>query len=88
MRLLKIYGPGDVRLDSYERPNAGPKDVVVRMKACGICGSDLSEYRSQRPICQVFSLQFYSVLNPLSAFVNTLLLGSFYNNQGEFDERT
>jgi threonine dehydrogenase-like Zn-dependent dehydrogenase len=42
MRLLKIHGSGDVRLDPYERPDAGPKDVVVRMKACGICGSDLS----------------------------------------------
>jgi threonine dehydrogenase-like Zn-dependent dehydrogenase len=42
MRLLKIHGVGDVRLDPYERPAAGPRDVVVRMKACGICGSDLS----------------------------------------------
>ena len=42
MRLLKIHGAGDVRLDAYERPTAGPKDVVVKMKNCGICGSDLS----------------------------------------------
>ena len=42
MRLLNIHGVGDARLDSYERPAAGPKDVVIRMKACGICGSDLS----------------------------------------------
>ncbi|MBK6277392.1 MAG: alcohol dehydrogenase catalytic domain-containing protein [Gammaproteobacteria bacterium] len=42
MRLLNIHGVGDARLDEYERPAAGPKDVVIRMKACGICGSDLS----------------------------------------------
>jgi threonine dehydrogenase-like Zn-dependent dehydrogenase len=42
MRLLKIHGADDVRLDPYERPAAGPRDVVVKMKACGICGSDLS----------------------------------------------
>ena len=42
MRLLTIHGVGDVRLDDYARPAAGPKDVVVRMKAVGICGSDLS----------------------------------------------
>lgn len=41
-RLLNIHGIDDVRLDTYDRPHAGPKDVVVRMKACGICGSDLS----------------------------------------------
>jgi threonine dehydrogenase-like Zn-dependent dehydrogenase len=42
MKLLNIHGVGDVRLDSYERPPVGPNDVVVKMKAVGICGSDLS----------------------------------------------
>ena len=42
MRLLKIHNVDDVRLDDYARPNHGPKDVIVKMKACGICGSDLS----------------------------------------------
>lgn len=42
MRRLTIHNVDDVRLDTYERPQAGPNDVVVRMKACGICGSDLS----------------------------------------------
>ena len=42
MRVLNIHGVDDVRLDAYERPEAGPKDVVIQMKACGICGSDLS----------------------------------------------
>lgn len=42
MRLLKIHGSGDVRLDAYQRPQTGPKDVVVKMKNCGICGSDLT----------------------------------------------
>ena len=42
MKLLNIHGVDDVRLDDYVRPEAGPKDVVVKMKACGICGSDLS----------------------------------------------
>lgn len=42
MQLLKIHGVGDARVDEYQRPTTGPKDVVVKMKACGICGSDLS----------------------------------------------
>ncbi|MDE2340542.1 MAG: alcohol dehydrogenase catalytic domain-containing protein, partial [Alphaproteobacteria bacterium] len=40
--LLKIHDTNDVRLDDYARPDHGPKDVVVKMKAVGICGSDLS----------------------------------------------
>jgi 2-desacetyl-2-hydroxyethyl bacteriochlorophyllide A dehydrogenase len=42
MRVLNIHGVGDVRLDPREAPQAGDNDVVVRVKACGICGSDLS----------------------------------------------
>ncbi|MET0588068.1 MAG: alcohol dehydrogenase catalytic domain-containing protein [Novosphingobium sp.] len=42
MKVLNIHDVGDVRLDDYERPEHGPKDVVIKMKAVGICGSDLS----------------------------------------------
>ena len=42
MRALNIHGVGDVRLDPKAPPTAGDKDVVVAVKACGICGSDLS----------------------------------------------
>jgi len=42
MRVLNIHGVGDVRLDPRDPPTAGDKDVVVKVKACGICGSDLT----------------------------------------------
>ena len=42
MRILNIHGPNDVRLDERKRPVAGEHDVVVQIKACGICGTDLS----------------------------------------------
>jgi len=42
MKVLNIHEVNDVRLDDYELPKPGPNDVVIKMKACGICGSDLS----------------------------------------------
>jgi len=42
MQVLNIHGSNDVRLDPCEPPRAGDHDVVVKVKACGICGSDLS----------------------------------------------
>ena len=42
MRVLNIHGVNDVRLDPVAAPAPGSKDVVVRVKACGICGSDLT----------------------------------------------
>lgn len=41
MRLARVHGPGDVRLDAVPVPAPGEGEVVVRVAACGICGSDL-----------------------------------------------
>jgi (R,R)-butanediol dehydrogenase/meso-butanediol dehydrogenase/diacetyl reductase len=42
MRVLNIHGVNDVRLDPTHQPEAGQSDVIVKIKACGVCGSDLS----------------------------------------------
>ncbi len=42
MQQVRIHGPGDVRVDEVRDPEPGPGDVLVRVAACGICGSDLS----------------------------------------------
>ena len=41
MPAARVHGPGDVRRDRVPVPVAGPGEVVVRIGACGICGSDL-----------------------------------------------
>ena len=38
---VQIHAPGDLRMDSVSAPAPGPRDAVVRVAACGICGSDL-----------------------------------------------
>jgi len=39
---VRVHGPGDVRVDEVADPDPGPTDALVRVAACGICGSDLS----------------------------------------------
>ena len=41
MKQIRIHGPDDVRLDEIEPPEPGPRDAVVEVRACGICGSDV-----------------------------------------------
>lgn len=41
MQQIRIHGPGEVRLDEVATPEPGPRDAVLRVQACGICGSDL-----------------------------------------------
>lgn len=40
MKAAVVTGPGKADVLDTERPGVGPRDVLVRMRACGICGSD------------------------------------------------
>ena len=40
------YEKEDIRIEEVPEPSAGAGEVKLRIKACGICGSDLHEYRS------------------------------------------
>ena len=42
---VKIHAPGEIRLDRDPMPEPGPRDVLVRVAACGICGSDVGYVR-------------------------------------------
>lgn len=46
MRAAVYHGVEDVRIEDVPEPELGPTDVSVAVDACGICGSDLHEYRS------------------------------------------
>ena len=47
MLALRWHGRGDVRLDEIEDPVLpGPGEVQLRVLSCGICGTDVEEYRS------------------------------------------
>jgi len=41
MKSVVVTGANQVEVLEVERPTAGPADVLVAVKACGICGSDL-----------------------------------------------
>ena len=44
LRAAIYHGPGDIRLEELPRPRVGPRDILVEMRACGLCGSDLMDW--------------------------------------------
>ena len=45
MRAIRFHGKGDVRLDDVAAPGpVGPREVLLKPRFCGICGTDLHEY--------------------------------------------
>ncbi len=41
MKALRLYAPGDLRLEDVPIPFPKPDEVLVRVLACGVCGSDI-----------------------------------------------
>src|SRR5262245_37747928 len=41
MQALQLTEYRKLELTTLDRPSVGPEDVLVRVRACGICGSDV-----------------------------------------------
>ncbi|MEM4704587.1 MAG: alcohol dehydrogenase catalytic domain-containing protein [Candidatus Bathyarchaeia archaeon] len=44
MKVAMYYSQNDIRIESVPRPKIGDGEVLVEMKACGVCGSDLMSW--------------------------------------------
>ena len=44
MKAIRIHGPKDVRFEEVPIPKVGPDDLLIRVKAAGLCGTDLELY--------------------------------------------
>ena len=52
MRAAVYYNNNDIRLEEMPVPKIGPDEILIRIKACGICGSDVIEWyrRKKAPL--------------------------------------
>jgi len=52
MKVAMYYSLDDIRIQDMPKPNIGSHEVLVEMKACGVCGSDLMEWylRGRAPL--------------------------------------
>jgi L-iditol 2-dehydrogenase len=41
MKIAKLYSLTDIRIEEMSTPVIGPKEILVRTKACGICSGDV-----------------------------------------------
>ena len=64
MRGVTFLGDRKLELAEFPDPTPGPRDIVVEIKASGMCGSDLKTYRAKEGAA---SLGFGKVSGPLIA---------------------
>jgi L-iditol 2-dehydrogenase len=48
MRVARVMAPREIRLEDVPVPRPGPGEVLVRIRAVGLCGSDLQYYAQGR----------------------------------------
>jgi len=45
MKAVVVYGPRDYRVEEVARPKARKEEVIIKVEACGICGSDMKAFQ-------------------------------------------
>lgn len=53
MKSAVFYGKHDLRVEEHEMPKVGPKDVLIQVKACGVCGTDVHIYERDKGAAEV-----------------------------------
>lgn len=48
MKSAVFHGKHDIRVEEREIPEPGPEEVLIRVMACGVCGSDLHIYEGDQ----------------------------------------
>jgi len=80
MRGAVLYGPRDVRFEERDVPRiVNPTDVIIRITATCVCGSDLWPYRGIQPIAQPTPMghEYCGVVEDMGSAVTTIKPGQF-----------
>jgi 2-desacetyl-2-hydroxyethyl bacteriochlorophyllide A dehydrogenase len=92
MRAAIIHGPHDIRLETVDDPSIQDHEILVKVKACGICGTDLHTYRtgptsvSEKPV--ILGHEWSGEIVEVGSIVQDLrvgdkVLGTGYSVRGE-----
>ena len=76
MRGVVFLGDRELELREFPDPTPGPGEVVLQMKASGMCGSDLHAYRAPRKGNAAQSLGLGGTGGPASAVTSRAVSSS------------
>ncbi len=78
MRALVYYGTQDMRVSEIEKPEVKKGEVLIKVEACGICGSDVHGYlgvTGRRIPPMVMGHEFTGIVSALGEGVEDVSLG-------------
>ncbi len=78
MKAAILYKSRDLRVESIEKPSILDGEVLIRVKASGICGSDLAIYKGTRKLCKepiILGHEFSGIVEKIGRGVKYLNIG-------------
>lgn len=91
MKAVVYHGPYDVSVETVPDPTIeNPGDVIVKIVAAGVCGSDLWTYRGQANVAAEARIghEFLGVVAELGAEVSTLQVGDWVVSPFRYSDGT
>jgi L-iditol 2-dehydrogenase len=78
MKAARLFAAGRMEAVSVARPEVGPNDVLVRIEAAGICGSDRHMFRGEYPTALPVTLghEFCGIVEAAGSAVSSLRVGA------------
>lgn len=78
MQAARLIGIGNMALEDVAVPVPGPDDVLVRIEACGICGSDRHMFKGEFPTALPVTLghEFSGTIDAVGGNVTRLATGA------------
>ena len=80
MRAAVLYRPGDVRFEERDEPKIqAPTDVIVRLSATCVCGSDLWSYRGVQSVVEPTPMghEYCGIVEEIGGAVTSIKRGQF-----------
>ena len=77
MKTSRLHGPRNLKLEDVAEPVINNDEVLIRVRAMGICGSDLHMYTGERPLPypRILGHEFAGDITQVGANVSHLQIG-------------
>jgi len=76
MKAAIMHGAKDIRAETVPEPVCAPHGVIIKVNACGVCGSDLHYYRHNGHDGTIFGHEFSGDIVEIGADVKNIKTGT------------
>ena len=75
MKAAVLHGAGDIRTENIADPILEAHGIIIQVKACGVCGSDLHVYKRDGHEGTIFGHEFSGIVAEVGAKVSGIKTG-------------